>query len=286
MGTLSMKGKQLRIPSKMLATILLSAILVAGTSAQKGSLASATAEEKALINLPSPPWFFPCREWQGASGNSLYSMALHPSMIGDTTNNKRCKIIDARKCATCACDYYVRYSEDGGASWLGLTFGGVPGAGGTGCPGNGGTSSTQAQALAWLQDEHINKGRCGCKPQVSTCKWTSWVDRDDPTGKGDYEFDPNQKKCKVEKYEVSLVSGGPVYTNVADVPTNVLSYSPSSSVGPQVYCVSTNQPGCKVGQSPPIEGWKVGPSPPCCLDYKARFCCSVRAFGLSPIRGK
>merc|ERR1712215_557505 len=211
MGTLSMKGKQFRIPSKMLGTILLSAIFVAETSAQRESLTSATAEEKALINLPSPPWFFPCREWQGASGNSLYSMALHPSMIGDTTNNKRCKIIDARKCATCACDYYVRYSEDGGVSWLGLTFGGVPGAGGTGCPGNGGTSSTQAQALAWLQD------------------------RDDPSGKGDYEFDPNQKKCKVEKYEVSLVSGGPVYTNVADVPTNVLSYIPSSSEGPQVY---------------------------------------------------
>jgi len=276
MGTLSMKSKQLRIPSKMLGTILLSTILVAGTSAQRGSLASATAEEKALINLPSPPCFVPCREWQGASGNSLYSMALHPSMIGDTTNNKRCKIIDARKCATCACDYYVRYSEDGGASWLGLTFGGVPGLGGTGCPGNGGTSSTQAQALAWLQDEHINKGRCGCKPQVSTCKWTSWVDRDDPTGKGDYEFVSNQKKCKVEKYEVSLVSGGPVYTNVADVPTNVLSFSPSSSEGPQVYCVNTNQPGCKTN------------SPPCCLDYKARFCCSVRAFGIgiSPIRGK
>merc|ERR1712215_415329 len=187
MGTLSMKGKQFRIPSKMLGTILLSAIFVAETSAQRESLTSATAEEKALINLPSPPWFFPCREWQGASGNSLYSMALHPSMIGDTTNNKRCKIIDARKCATCACDYYVRYSEDGGAS------------------------STQAQALAWLQDEHINKGRCGCKPQVSTCRWTSWVDSDDPTGKGDYEFVSNQKKCKVEKYVVSLVSGGPVY---------------------------------------------------------------------------
>merc|ERR1712236_17980 len=93
MGTLSMKGKQLRIPSKMLGTILLSTILVAGASAQRGSLASATAEEKALINLPSPrPRVVPCRKWQGASGNSLYSMALHPSMIGDTTNNKRCKM--------------------------------------------------------------------------------------------------------------------------------------------------------------------------------------------------
>ena len=193
-------------------------------------------------------------------------------MIGDPSSNKRCKIIDARKCATCACDYYVRYSEDGGSSWLGLTFGGLPGLGGTGCPGYGFTSATQAQAIAWLQDEHINKGRCGCTEEVR-CKWTNWIDRDNESGKGDYEFDPALKnKCQVAKYEVSLVSGGPVYTNVASVPTNVLGYNPTSSDGPMVYCVNAQQPRCKTSS----QGHKVGPSPPCCLDYKARFCCKPR----------
>ena len=99
----------------------------------------------------------PCEEWIGASDTSLNSMALRPSMIGDTTTLKRCSISDSRNCTTCACDYYVRYSNDGGLTWLGLSFGGVPGLGGTGCPGYGMTSATQTQALAWLQDEHINK---------------------------------------------------------------------------------------------------------------------------------
>ena len=130
--------------------------------------------------------------------------------------------------------------------------------------GYGMTSATQAQAIAWLQDEHINKGRCGCKDQVSTCKWSNWFDRDDETGKGDYEFDPELKdKCKVEKYEVTLVSGGRVYDDVASVPTNVLGFNPASSDGPMIACVNANQPECK--------------SPPCCLDYKARFCCSVKS---------
>merc|ERR1719318_2178599 len=93
-------------------------------------------------------------------------------MIGDTTNNKRCKIIDARKCSSCHCDYYVRYSEDGGSTWLGLSFGGEPGLGGTGCPGYGMTSATQEQALAWLRDEHIAKGRCGCESYTDTTTTT------------------------------------------------------------------------------------------------------------------
>ena len=115
---------------------------------------------------------------------------------------------------------YVRYSDDGGSSWLGLSFGGVPGVGGTGCPGYGGTSATQAQAIAWLQDEHINKGRCGCE-ELDLCEWTDWTDNDNPSGRGDFER-PASIECQAEKYEVSLVSGGPVYTDVTLVTTNVL----------------------------------------------------------------
>merc|ERR1711872_293324 len=104
----------------------------------------------------------PCEKWLRATGKDLYSLALRPSMIGDTNTEKRCQIIDAKKCETCACDFYVRYSEDGGSTWLGLSFQGEPGLGGTGCPGYGMTQATWDQALDWLKDKHIDKGRCGC----------------------------------------------------------------------------------------------------------------------------
>jgi len=266
----------------MIRILLLPLLLTIGSLSQrvKEPVASSGEEKKTQGRI------VPCRVWEGTTGGTLYSHALHPSMIGDPTSNKRCKIIDARKCQTCACDYYVRYSEDGGSSWLGLTFGGLPGLGGTGCPGNGGTSSTQAQAIAWLQEQHIDKGRCGCtgepiEPIESRCKWTNWIDRDNESGKGDYEFDPALKnRCNVEKYEVSLVSGGPVYTSVASIPNAIqyqVSYLPASSEGPQVYCVNREQPGCKTTSN----GYKIGPSPPCCRDYKARFCCKKR-FTTSP----
>jgi len=254
----------------MFRMIFVTLLLVAGITAQREEPSS--VEEKRFLALPSPvskP--VPCQEWKGTTGRTLYSLALHPSMIGDNNSNKRCKIIDARKtCPYCACDFYVRYSEDGGATWLGLDFNGnagVPGA--TGCPGYGYTSATQTQAIAWLQDKHIDLGRCGCTRE--TCKWTNWIDRDDESGKGDYEFDPALKnRCNVEKYEVSLVSGGPVYSNVASITTNQVSYDPASSEGPQVYCVNNQQPNCKTNSG----GYKIGPSPPCCMDYKARFCCA------------
>jgi len=123
---------------------------------------STTSTPTTTITTASGPRISDCSRWQNASGDSLYSMAVGPNRIGDLTNNKRCYISDAKECARCACDYYVRYSEDGGLSWLTLTWGGVPG--GTGCPGYGKTSATKADAIAWLQDKHIDMGRCGCKP--------------------------------------------------------------------------------------------------------------------------
>ena len=105
---------------------------------------------------------------------------------------------------------------------------------------------------------------------IDTCKWTNWIDSDNPSGRGDYEYDPALKdRCSVEKYEVSLVSGGPVYTSVASIPTNLVFYSPASNEGPRVDCVNTKQLGCKTTSN----GYMIGPSPPCCEDYKARFCC-------------
>ena len=110
----------------------------------------------------------PCKKWKGSSGIRVFTLAVSPSRIGDPTSNKRCTISDKRNCTTCACDYYVKYSEDGGKTWLGLSFGGQPG--GTGCPGYGFTSATQKQAIDWLQDKYIDTGLCGCETQETTRK--------------------------------------------------------------------------------------------------------------------
>lgn len=113
---------------------------------------------------------YPCSDWQGVTGTSLYSMAQSPNWIGDPSTNQWCRISDATACTTCACDYYVKYTSDGGANWLGLSFSGTAGVGGTGCPGAPGyTSSTQAQATTWLENEHIAAGLCGCIKDVD-CK--------------------------------------------------------------------------------------------------------------------
>merc|ERR1712128_176587 len=60
------------------------------------------------------------------------------------------------------------------------------------------------------------------KPVV-TCKWSDWMNRDSPYDTGDCEI--GNSDCQVEKYEVGLVSGGVVYTNVDLVPVNILTYN-------------------------------------------------------------
>jgi len=251
----------------MIRIFLLPLLLTTGSLALRGQRIISTAEMKRLMVAPSQGRPVPCSTWQRSSRGSLFSYALHPSMIGDPTSNKRCKIIDARNCPTCSCAYYVRYSEDGGLSWKGL----AGGAGSPGCPKNGGTSSIQAiQAiLDLLQTQHIEQGRCGCTSD--TCRWTNWIDQNDGSGNGDYEIDPDlSDQCNVEKYEVTRVGGGPVYTSVASIHLNRVSYNPA---GPRVSCVNSDQPRCKEN-SPDWERGIWNEDGYCCRDWKARFCCT------------
>merc|ERR1719206_1237331 len=91
------------------------------------------------------------------------------------------------------------------------------------------------------------------------------------SGNGDYEIDPNlRNQCNVEKYEVTRAGGGPVYTSVASIHLNRVSYNPA---GPRVSCVNSAQARCKEN-SP---GWQRGiwnDDGYCCRDWKARFCCN------------
>jgi len=65
--------------------------------------------------------------------------------------------------ASTACQYYVRYSTDGGKTFLGLTYEGTPG--GTGCPAG---NSDFASAVAWLQTKYIAQGYCCAAVATST----------------------------------------------------------------------------------------------------------------------
>ena len=65
---------------------------------------------------------------------------------------------------------------------------------------------------------------------------------------------------------MSLASGGPVYSDVSSVPHNKLVFLPTV---PGISCLNKDQENCELAEN----GHMVGPSPPCCLDYKIRFCC-------------
>lgn len=49
------------------------------------------------------------------------------------------------------------------------------------------------------------------------CEWTDWMDRDDPSGTGDWEAKPNG--CIIARYEIQQVDGsGVVFTDVQSAP--------------------------------------------------------------------
>ena len=111
----------------------------------------------------------------------------------------------------------------------------------------------------------------------SKCEWLPWVDRDDPSATRDAEFYENKDfNCEVAEYEVSLVSGGPAYNDLSSVPHNKLVWIQQEQ---GISCINKEQKDCKIGS----DGMMQGPSPPCCLDYKIRFCCKTRAH---PLPGK
>ena len=128
--------------------------------------------------------------------NDLFAAALSPDgAIGDGSD-KKCRILDRTESAGSACDYYVRYTEDNGATWLGMTFEGVPG--GTGCPAVGMT--TVEQTIEFLQKYYIDEGYCGCTVK-DNCDWHKFDDKNDlfaaalaPDGA---IGDGSDKKCRI-----------------------------------------------------------------------------------------
>ena len=81
--------------------------------------------------------------------------------IGAPGAAKVCMIVAGS--ASTACQYYVRYSTDGGKTFLGLTYEGTPG--GTGCPAG---NSDFASAVKWLQTKYIAQGYCCAEGATSS----------------------------------------------------------------------------------------------------------------------
>lgn len=124
---------------------------------------------------------------------------------------------------------------------------------------------SESDAAAWPIPCRPNTATAPlCTPNITTtdCYWTNWINNDSPTGRGDYEAAP--EGCNIDMYEVQLVEGGPIYTNVLDITFNVLqddSY---------VYCRNADQPFCPVNSN----GY---PNPynedECCLNWRVRYHC-------------
>jgi len=135
-------------------------------------------------------------------------------------------------------------------------------------------------------------GNCpqdGSCPIQQECEWFPWINNDSPSKGGDYEWyrayksdreiykHPKHRKviqatCEVEKYEV-MDAFGAVYTDVSSIHQNSLRFwqhgYKSRNNKPTLGCVNKHQKGCQVDKN----GHRTGSSPPCCLDYKTRFCC-------------
>jgi len=67
--------------------------------------------------------------WKNQTGEALLKLARSADMIGQLSTGKKCRVTGS--CKLCNCPYYVQYSNDNGATWLGYTDQGTPG--GTGC---------------------------------------------------------------------------------------------------------------------------------------------------------
>lgn len=92
-----------------------------------------------------------------------------------------------------------------------------------------------------------------CPQTTPVVEWTTWFDRDDPTGYGDYEtlvdlINEGKPICKVPvDINCQTLSGIP-----ASLTGEIVHYSPTQGC----YCVNSEQPDKK-----------------CKYDYKVRFAC-------------
>eukprot|EP00092_Neocalanus_flemingeri_P034865 GFUD01037940.1.p1 GENE.GFUD01037940.1~~GFUD01037940.1.p1 ORF type:complete len:226 (+),score=51.11 GFUD01037940.1:47-724(+) len=93
------------------------------------------------------------------------------------------------------------------------------------------------------------------------CEWTEWLNRDSPTGTGDYEeFDEHNKLkgfsgCNVQRLEVQVVGKTDAYTTEAEVLAGTGDIVHITKKG--MRCIWTS------GEQPDGE----------CLNYEVRFCC-------------
>ena len=86
--------------------------------------------------------------------------------------------------------------------------------------------------LNYLLLNQTNKYFSYLKGEYDECKWTGWLDQDNPSGYGDYE--PVPEGCKVQKYKVQEVSGGTIYDDVSAMSQCLID-------SPYVACINSHQ---------------------------------------------
>ena len=94
------------------------------------------------------PEVFSCDKWDDYTVAQFAAFAQHPDTIGE--GGRKCTITSS---SSTACNYYVKYDEDG-TGYKGLSFQGTPGVGGTGCCSSVTACSTLNGAASWLKSQH------------------------------------------------------------------------------------------------------------------------------------
>jgi len=115
-----------------------------------------------------------------------------------------------------------------------------------------------------------------------TCKWTNWIDRDNPTATGDWEHliappypglpvGPGSD-CEYTEYQVRIKGSSEVYTDVSSIPGPWTIHDHDGIV-----CINKEQTeidGCS--------GQKYQNSDKCCPDMEVKFCCQPKVVEPEP----
>ncbi|XP_038048427.1 uncharacterized protein LOC119722403 isoform X2 [Patiria miniata] len=134
---------------------------------------------------------FSCDRWDDYSAADFGAMAT-AGIIGDY--GRKCRIAQGN--SQTFCDWYVKYDADGDAydNWVGLTWGGVAGLGGSGCCASSSDCSTLNGAGGWLKSEH--KQYC-CGPEFQCDRWDTYSAADFGAMALAGVIGENGRKCRI-----------------------------------------------------------------------------------------
>jgi hypothetical protein len=120
------------------------------------------------------------------------------------------------------------------------------------------------------QSAPVRTQGAACPPgQDCPCTWSTWLDRDDPTGKGDYEDLPTLiKEGKIKCRRPLAIQCR--YKDTKQVwGSQVAAYTATNTAGAGYHCETTKGGWCVNAETKPAGS----ESKPTCKDSEVRLCC-------------